>query len=332
MVSKSTSTASAWATSATTTTGSRRRPTAGAAATQASGTRKSQDEHRVQAGLQARDGRPLPLPRVADRRLGGRPGRRARLRRLGGGALRGRPRVLRAGAQPTAHRGKGCPGGATPRRRPPALSPLPCWIVGPGAPQLSTLRRKGRRTAARGRAGGTCFPSVIWSRPPRGRGHAGSDRGVGRDEAGLVSPSPTGIPSARASSSNPRMAGIVASASGPRRLPPSRTKSFCMSTTTNAVRAGSTRTASWTSYSGTSMVRLIGASSNGSKRREALQHLLDRGALRGPQGAVRGSPPSEPARAFRRGPDQRGLVARMVAPIAPNLAALRRVSSKAERA
>jgi hypothetical protein len=33
-----------------------------------------------------------------------------------------------------------------------------------------------------------------------------------------------------------------------------------------------------------------------------------------------------------RGPDQRGFVAPMVEPIAPNLAALRRVSSNAERA
>jgi hypothetical protein len=46
----------------------------------------------------------------------------------------------------------------------------------------------------------------------------------------------------------------------------------------------------------------------------------------------RGSPASEPARACRRSPDQRGLIARMVEPIAPNFAALRRVSSKAERA
>src|SRR5262249_14657515 len=49
--------------------------------------------------------------------------------------------------------------------------------------------------------------------------------------------------------------------SGTRRLPPSRTKSFCMSTTTSAVRAGSTRTSSWGRYSGTSIVRLIRESS-----------------------------------------------------------------------
>ena len=46
----------------------------------------------------------------------------------------------------------------------------------------------------------------------------------------------------------------------------------------------------------------------------------------------RGSPANKPARACRRSPDQRGFVARMVEPIAPNLAALRRVSSNAERA
>src|SRR5215210_8907925 len=48
------------------------------------------------------------------------------------------------------------------------------------------------------------------------------------------------------------MIGIVASASGTTSEPPSFTKSFCMSTTTRAVRAGSTLTSPWTSYSGTS--------------------------------------------------------------------------------
>src|SRR3712207_776201 len=55
------------------------------------------------------------------------------------------------------------------------------------------------------------------------------------------------------------MFGIVASASGTTSEPPSFTKSFCMSTTTSAVRTGSTRTSSWISYSGTSTL-LIAAS------------------------------------------------------------------------
>src|SRR4051794_17602531 len=63
------------------------------------------------------------------------------------------------------------------------------------------------------------------------------------------------------------MAGIVDSASGTTRLPPSRTKSFCMSTTISAVRAASMRTSSATSYSGTSIAALMPGSSRGGDRR-----------------------------------------------------------------
>src|ERR1700722_18370678 len=51
---------------------------------------------------------------------------------------------------------------------------------------------------------------------------------------------------------------MVAAASGTSRPPPWWTKSFCMSTTTSAVRAGSRLTSAWTSYSGTSIKRLMG--------------------------------------------------------------------------
>src|ERR687897_2064918 len=66
----------------------------------------------------------------------------------------------------------------------------------------------------------------------------------------------------RASSSRFRIAGMVPSALGTTSVPPSVTKSFCMSPMIKAVRLGSTRTPSCTSYSGISMVRATLTSSD----------------------------------------------------------------------
>src|SRR3712207_2909560 len=70
----------------------------------------------------------------------------------------------------------------------------------------------------------------------------------------------TFAPERRAPSNSPRITGIVPSASGTTSEPPSLTKSFCMSTTTRAVFAGSSLTSSWISYSGTSTVWAISSS------------------------------------------------------------------------
>src|SRR5215210_4176811 len=65
----------------------------------------------------------------------------------------------------------------------------------------------------------------------------------------------TFMPDLRARSRSARIGWIVPSAPGTTSVPPSFTKSFCMSPTIRADRRGSTRTPTCTSYSGTSMVR-----------------------------------------------------------------------------
>src|SRR5215210_1001084 len=65
----------------------------------------------------------------------------------------------------------------------------------------------------------------------------------------------TFMPDLRARSRSARIGWIVPSAPGTTSVPPSFTKSFCMSPTIRALRRESTRTPACTSYSGTSMVR-----------------------------------------------------------------------------